>query len=182
VVTAGAPVSRKPWARRLWHVCSKTIRGVTRLEDTPYRIAMGSACGLQTAVWPILGQTLVGMLAAKLLRANVIAAIPWSWITNPLTTLPIWYGCYRVGAAVTFTDPVTIERIQALITSVDSKGFIATAKEGGALLLAIIGPLWLGALIVGTVLAVIGYFLIHAFVKAVQARRLALSHRWAAQL
>ena len=179
MVTVGAPSSRKPWLRRWWHISVKTLRGVTRLEDTPYRIAMGAACGLHTAVWPILGQTLVGMLAAKLFRANVIAAIPWSWITNPLTTLPIWYGCYRVGAAITWREPVTIERIQALITSVDTKGFVATAQEGGSLLLAIIGPLWLGSLVVGTALAAIGYVAIQALVRSVQTRRLAINQRWA---
>jgi uncharacterized protein (DUF2062 family) len=178
VVTIGAPSTRKSWLRRWWHLCAKTLRGVTRLEDTPYRIAMGAACGLHTAVWPILGQTLIGMLAARLLRANVFAAIPWSWITNPLTTLPIWYGCYRVGAAVTWREPVTIERIQSLITAVDTKGFIATLQDGGSLLLTIIGPLWLGSLLVGTALAAVGYIAIQALVKSVQTRRLAVHKRW----
>ena len=181
-MTVGAPTTRKSWFRRWSHICAKTLRGVTRLEDTPYRIAMGAACGLHTAVWPILGQTLVGMLAARLLRANVFAAIPWSWITNPVTTLPIWYGCYRVGAAVTLREPVTIERIQALITSVDTKGFIGTAQEGGSLLLTIIGPLWLGSLLVGSALAAVGYIAIHALVRSVQTRRSAVNQRWAAPL
>ena len=172
--------SRKPWYRRWWHVCVKTLRGVTRLEDTPYRVAMGCACGLFSSVLPIFGQMLVGMVLARLCRANVVASIPWTWLTNPATTLPIWYGCYRVGAALLRDQPVTLAALRNLVSQIDEHGLRATLHAGGALIGQLIVPLVLGAVVVGLCVGALGYLLIKPLVIRVQARRAAKAARWGA--
>ncbi len=170
--------SRKPWHRRWWHVAIKTVRGVTRLEDTPYRIAMGAACGLFTSCLPMLGQMLLGMLLARLLRANVLASVPWTWLTNPFTSLPIWYGCYCVGSAVIGRDPVTMEVISGFIGRIDEQGLLATIEHGGLLLGQIFIPLLLGTVLVGIILATAGYALIKPAVINLQRRRAERSRSW----
>ncbi len=166
------PKTRKNLWRRLWHVCTRTVRGVTRLEDTPYRIAMGCACGLFTTPLPILGQMLLGMGLARLFRANVVASMPWTWITNPLTTGPIWYGCYLLGAGLLFQQPVRFADIRALIARIDESGLVQTLREGGGLLLQVLPALWLGTVLVGLTAASLGYLAIRRLVMATQARRL----------
>ena len=173
-----APATRKPWHRRWWHVCMKTLRGVTRLEDTPYRIAMGSACGMSVALLPIFGQMLLGMGLARLMRSNVIASMPWTWITNPLTTFPIWYGCYRVGSMLLMRDSVQMSEIHKLFHRVDSDGLFVTLREGGSLLLGILLPLWLGTLLIGVMFGAIVYVLVFRAVSFVQARRAERLRRW----
>lgn len=82
----GAPKTSKGRWRQFVHVLVKTVRGALLLQDTPHRIAVGCACGIFVSPLPTLGQTFIGMILAKLLGGNVIASLPWSWITNPFTT------------------------------------------------------------------------------------------------
>lgn len=172
--------SRKPWYRRWWHVCVKALRGVIRLEDTPYRIAMGCACGLFSCVLPIFGQTVVGMVLAKLFRANVVAAMPWSWLSNPATTLPIWYGCYRVGAALLREEAVTVATLRGIASRLDQDGLAMTLSAGGKLIGEVVVPLLLGTVMVGVILGALGYLAIKPLVVRIQARRAAKAARWSA--
>lgn len=172
------PASAKPWYRRWLHKCNKILRGVTRLEDTPYRIAMGCACGLFCSVLPIFGQMIVGMVLSKIFRANVVASIPWTWISNPATTLPIWYGCYLVGAALTRHEPVTWAALNSLATQLQHEGLTHTIQTGGAIIGEVIPALLLGTVTVGTLLGATGYICIKPLVIRLQARRLAKLAYW----
>ncbi len=171
---------RRTWYRRLWHVCIKTLRGVTRLEDTPYRIAMGCACGLFSCVLPIFGQMVVSMVLARLFRANVVASIPWTWLSNPATSLPLWYGCYRVGAALLREDALKMAVLHNLVTHLERDGLTATLAAGGALLGQAVVPLLLGTVIIGLVFGALGYLAIKPLVVRLQARRTAKAASWGA--
>lgn len=172
------PASAKPWYYRWRHICLKKIRGVTRLEDTPYRIAMGCACGLFSSMLPIFGQMLVGMLLAKLCRANVMASIPWTWLTNPATTLPIWYGCYLVGATLMRHEAVTLNTLQELATRLQEEGLTQSLQAGGALFGEVLPALLIGTVIVGIFLGSVGYLCIRWLVKRVQIHRAAKADYW----
>ncbi|MCH7343899.1 DUF2062 domain-containing protein [Pelomonas sp. CA6] len=54
------------------------------------RVAMGVAVGLAVGVIPLPTQMVLAAAAAILLRANVAAAVAATWLTNPLTLVPIW--------------------------------------------------------------------------------------------
>ncbi len=159
--------------RRWWHILAKAWRGAVHLEDTPHRIALGSACGLACTYLPILGQMLVGMTIARLLRANVFASLPWTWITNPFTTVPIWYGCYRLGLWITpgrWAD-VSFERLRALIDQASSKGWRDGIGSIYTVLRDVYVPMFAGAVVLGGISALIGYVLIRSMVVRLQARR-----------
>ncbi len=173
---ASAP--KKVFWRRWWRICRRTVRGITRLDDTPYRIAMGCACGLFTAPLPILGQMLLGMGLARIFRANVVAAMPWTWITNPFTTFPIWYGCYVIGSIVLLREPLGFAEIRALFTRFDEIGLIGSLREGGSLLLGILPPLWIGTVLAGLMLGSIGYVAMHRLTILVRARRAQRAADW----
>ena len=101
----------------MWFTIIRALRGAVLLEDTPHRIALGCGCGIFASPLPLFGQAFVGALAAKLLGGNVIASLPWTFLSNPFTTLPIWYGCYRLGMIITpgAWPLVSFERIKDIV-------------------------------------------------------------------
>lgn len=61
-------------------------------------IARGVGIGLFVAFVPIMPfQTLMAILLSILLRANFAVAFAVSWISNPLTLLPLTYFTYQMG-------------------------------------------------------------------------------------
>jgi uncharacterized protein (DUF2062 family) len=175
-----ASVTRKSWWRRLWTVVFRAVRGVVFLEDAPQRIALGSAAGILASTLPIFGQSFLAMIIARLLRANVLASIPWSWLSNPLTTLPIWYGGYRLGlwffpgeqAVLSYSDIALLtERFNHTNWSDGLSALLVVLSD-------ILAPLWLGCTVLGLALAVPGYFLVRNGVIRIQRRRQARQIEW----
>jgi putative membrane protein len=70
---------------RLWHM---------------NRNSLGKAVyiGVLCAFFPLPGQMPLAIIGALLFRANVPMAIALTWLTNPLTTIPIFWAAYCVGA------------------------------------------------------------------------------------
>jgi uncharacterized protein (DUF2062 family) len=173
------PTSKSRW-RRLWVVTIRAVRGVVFLEDTPARIALGSAAGILSSALPTFGQTFIGMILARVVRGNVVASIPWSWLSNPLTTLPMWYGGYRIGVWLIpgQQDVLTYADVKALLFRFEH----TTWSDGLGTMLGVLGdilaPLWLGCTALGLLLAVPGYFIVHAAVVRWQARRDARMATW----
>lgn len=54
--------------------------------------------GMMSAFFPLPGQMLVALILALIFRANVPMAVALTWITNPFTTIPIFYAAYYIGA------------------------------------------------------------------------------------
>ncbi|MCK5473761.1 MAG: DUF2062 domain-containing protein, partial [Planctomycetes bacterium] len=71
------------------------------MNDTPHRIAMGTALGLFVAWTPVLGLHILMVLGlALLLRANKFVAIVFIWVNNPLTMAAIYYPSYLLGRTI----------------------------------------------------------------------------------
>jgi uncharacterized protein (DUF2062 family) len=175
-----APRSRKPWWRRAWRALARSVRGAVLLDDTPERIARGCACGIGTAFLPGPGQLPYALLATRLAGGNMIACVPWTFITNPVTTLPIWYACYRIGALLLpGHDPVGWLDMKALFERFSAASWIEAFTGIATLLGAVLGPLLVGTALVGAVLAAITYPLVRWLVVKAQARRCARWRRWA---
>ncbi len=175
-----APRSVKPWLRRMGHVCWRNLRGALLLEDTAHRIALGSAVGMSVAFLPILGQVLLAALIARVVRANVLASLPWTFISNPLTTLPLLYGCYRIGRWLTpgRWELVSWERLHELLLRAQALGWSHGFSSIYAILKDVYVPMFVGGIVVGAVTAVLGYGAISALVGRLQARRDRLRAVW----
>lgn len=64
-------------------------------------VARGVAVGIFAGIIPILPfQTLLAICIAILLRANLPIALLASWISNPITILPLAYFTYYIGNLV----------------------------------------------------------------------------------
>ncbi len=80
-----------------------------RLRGTPAAIARGLACGVFAGCFPLFGlQTILGVLLGIIFRGNKFAAAIGTWISNPLTYVPIFAFNYKVGELLLgFNDTVS---------------------------------------------------------------------------
>lgn len=72
--------------------------------------------GVLCAFFPLPGQMLLALIGALIFRANVPMALGLTWITNPLTTLPVFYAGYYVGAKLLDVPMISLRLIGRMIT------------------------------------------------------------------
>ncbi len=121
---------------------------LVRLQGRPEVIARGLACGVFAGLFPIFGfQTLVGVFLAFVFRGNKILAAAGTWISNPLTYVPIYAFNFHVGKWLLnkyddFTD-VSLQSWEQV-------------KELGS---EIIFTLFVGSFTMGLICSIVSYFL-----------------------
>ena len=122
-------------------------------------VTSGLVLGLFIGVLPFLGHTPVVVMAALLLRVNLPVAIVSTWIANPLTYGPIFYGEYVLGTFLMKLPPAV------LTLDLPWKDLIAALARTWR-------PLWLGAVVAGLILAGTAYLLSNAAWRITTRRRL----------
>lgn len=175
-----APPTRRPWWRRARFVCVRAVRSVLHLKDTPHRIAIGSAAGLFIMPVPIPGQVILGPLLAKLLRGNVVASIPWTWVNNPFTVLFFLYGQYRLGLLFVSGggETMSFAALGELFKRLQDLSWGKAFSEGLVVIGDILLPLALGTVMAAVAFAVLGYLLIARLVVVAQQKKKARYARW----
>jgi len=103
------------------------------------------ALGILIAFIPFPAHTFLAGLAAIYFRVNVPVAILASWITNPITIGPLYYGCYRLGLLLMGKQATT-----------DREGFFSINL--GHLLEDVGEPLLVGCLVSGVAIAGLAYW------------------------
>ena len=85
------------------------------LEVDEFTLARGVAVGLFIGLTPTVGiQTLLMLAASVALRANFPAAFIASWINNPLTFAPFYFGFYTLGEYLMRFVPIRFESLSGL--------------------------------------------------------------------
>lgn len=96
-------IKLRPLGERIRHGWAARVVG-PRLRDSRLwalnRRAITSAVGAGVAIafTPLPAHLLVGLLVAVIGRLNVPAMVATLLVANPLTTVPLYYIAYRVGA------------------------------------------------------------------------------------
>ena len=172
-VLGSPPPTKKGGSRRIKYIINQWIHRLIHLNESPYRIAMGCACGIFCSALPIFGQTFISMIAALVLRASVIASLPWTWISNPLTTLPMWYGGYRLGIWIMpgKQKPLSYTEIQALMQNFDQMDWTQGLSLLSTELWEALQPLWLGTVVMGLAMAAPSFILVYYVAKGILRRR-----------
>jgi len=136
------------------------IRPLSGSQNPPWFDARGIAIGLAIGFGLPVGTQIaaLGILRAAF-RFNVLAAFAFTWVNNPLTIIPMYYGYYYFGSLI-LGKPValTAEAFRALMAPIINSGYAwdslyAFTYLGGEILVR-----WaVAAAIVGTVSGVLGY-------------------------
>lgn len=117
-----------------------------RLRSHPQAIARGLAAGVFAGSYPLFGlQTLLGVAIAAAIGGNKIIAAAGTWISNPLTYVPIYAFNYQIGRWILQ---------QPLKTELSSR----SPQEWMSLGLDITLALMVGSTIVGLILSFISYY------------------------
>lgn len=118
---------------------------------TRHSVAAGFSIGLFMAFLPIPLQMLPATLLAVFLRANLPITFLCVWITNPLTSPPIYYACYLFGSWL-LNIPALPRPEDASMTD----WFMTQIQQ-------IFVPLYLGSILTGSMLALIANVAVRLF-------------------
>ncbi len=151
-------MSRPQWRRRLRYVYLRFLR----LQGSSEQLARGVASGVFAGCFPLFGfQTLLGVGVATVLRGNRLMAVAATWVSNPLTYVPIFAFNYQVGAWL--LGGGTAQNFGGLDTL---KSWMDMGTEVSVRLM-------LGSALVGTIAGVASYFVGLPLIQRVRSRRLA---------
>lgn len=110
-----------------------------------YSVATAFSVGLFCAIIPLPLQMLIAAALSILFRGNLIIAVALTWVTNPLTAIPVIIFNYEVGALILNMEAIPINS--------DNDFNILT---GWHHIKNILGPFLLGCLIVSFTAALLG--------------------------
>ncbi len=157
------PPSKRPRSRikRSWRYFYLRF---LRLRGTPHYISRGLAFGVFAGCFPFFGlQTIIGVLLAVLFRGHKLTAAAGTWISNPLTYVPIFAFNYKVGELL-----LGFGVGETHVIFPDNWQSWSELKESGLVFLI---TLFSGCLLVGAIASILTYFLSFRFVSRWRRRR-----------
>ena len=132
---------------------------VLHIDDTPHRIALGVAIGIFITWTPTVGfQMLLVLGLSWLLGANKLVGVPFVWISNPATMVPIFLPNYYLGKWVLGSDSQAPDFAGAITLS---GSWLETVQKWWAATWQVFWPLWVGSIIIGLFLGILSYGLIY---------------------
>ncbi len=120
-----------------------------RLKENPVAMSRGLALGVFAGCFPLFGfQTFIGIILAVLFRGSKVVAAIGTWVSNPITYIPLYVlnfkvGKFLLGVKSLSSQDVDLESLSSLMES----GYI------------FVTTLLVGCLAVGTIAGIISYFL-----------------------
>ena len=147
---------RKGWRRGYLYLGKR----MQRLPDTPHRIALGFACGVQASFTPFFGfHFVLAAMLAFLMRGNLIASALGTFVGNPLT-FP-----FIAGSAIYMGGWITGIHVMPPVDDHYGFGWLWDNVE------AIFVPYLVGGLLPGLGAAIAFYWTLRPLVAAYQDRR-----------
>jgi uncharacterized protein len=144
-----------------------------RLQGDPHSLAVGVAIGLFVGITPTIPlHTALIIILAWPLRGNIIAAlVAATAISNPLTWLPQYYFCWRLGSWL-LPGRLSWERIQALLGLFASDaGFKQSLANLWQLGLDAVAVMLVGGFLLAIPFTCAGYILAFKFFHALRKKR-----------
>jgi hypothetical protein len=161
-------------------------RKIVRAEGSPQALGRGFAAGLIVGMSPFIGlHSILVLTLATIFRGNKLLGLATVWISNPLTFAPQFWVEYEIGSRILSIHqyPHKLTPLHQVISNIESPSgvgwFQAVLDHIEALLSLgweVLGPIILGALVLGAALAVPGYFLMTYAVRLARRRRRARRH------
>jgi uncharacterized protein len=96
---------RKPHRGRWQRLWRYTYLRVLRVRGTSGNIARGLGVGVFAGMLPMFGlQTIIALFLAVLFRGNKVLAVLGTWVSNPLTDIPIHLFNFQLGQWILRTN------------------------------------------------------------------------------
>jgi uncharacterized protein (DUF2062 family) len=142
------------------------FRSIFHVKDTPHQIALAFALGVFMGISPFLGLHYIGgIFIASLFRLNRLVAIVGVSVNNPWTIVPISSFCVWIGAKLMGIKRVlpevdwdNITLVNLVSNLADINNFIYLIKK----LMPLITAFFVGSIVICTIAAIAGYFIIHS--------------------
>ena len=149
--------SRNP-SRHHWRCL---VRRVAKLKGSSSTLARGFAVGIFAGLLPLFGfQVFIAVALALLVRGNKILAATSTWVSNPLTYVPIYIFNFQVGRWLLGEySPLDLDISVQLKSSQD---IMALGSN-------LIKTLLIGSFTVSAVGSICSYFLFLWFIKGIRA-------------
>ncbi len=138
----------------------RTSRLLLQLEGSPSRVAAAFALGVFIAFFPLLGiHTVLAIGLAVVFRLNKVAILAGAWTNNPWTLAPMYTAGTLLGCTLTGVSPGTLGAVD---WKLHGRAFYESLAAGFRPLLL---PFVLGNLLLGTVAALIAFFVLRSVLE-----------------
>ena len=108
---------------------TQRLRWLWHQDGSPGHRARGLAAGVFTGCLPFFGlQIVLGVALAATIRGNRILAAAGTWISNPLTTLPICWLNYQLGALLIGPGPAWPSQAELQLERLGDLGWAFTSR------------------------------------------------------
>ena len=132
------------WLKKPFRLMIVSLR---KLRAKPEVVARGMAVGVFAGCFPFFGfQSVMGIVLATLVRGSKISAIAGTWVSNPLTYVPILFLNFKVGQWL-----LGVETNSTLQNRDSLESFLALGPK-------LVITLLVGCFVVGAIAGVISYF------------------------
>ncbi len=144
---------------RGWRITRYYYWRLIRLQDPPKYIARGVAVGVFAGCFPFFGmQTPISILLAVLFRGHKLCAAVCTWISNPLTYVPIYWLNFQIGRSLLRSGHDAPSQWDSLDVFLDETG-------------ELFADLLVGSIVTATLLSLASYIGTVRLVKAWRAKR-----------
>ncbi|MDY7024885.1 MAG: DUF2062 domain-containing protein [Pseudomonadota bacterium] len=113
-------------------------------------VSKGAFWGIFSAMIPLLMQPLYCVIFCVVFRANLLVAMLFVLITNPLTSVPIFFFCYKLGAWMLGMPVVSL-----------SESLGSSWSEWLSWVFTNYKPLFLGSMTVGFIASGVAYLVVN---------------------
>ena len=145
------------WLKKPFRLMIISLR---KLRGHPEVVARGMAVGVFAGCFPFFGlQSIMGIILATLVRGSKLAAIAGTWISNPLTYVPILFLNFKVGQWL-----LGVETSSTLQNRDSLESFL---ELGPTLVMTLL----VGCLVVGAIAGIISYFASFYIFKRLRKRK-----------
>ncbi|MBI4961956.1 MAG: DUF2062 domain-containing protein [Desulfomonile tiedjei] len=179
---AGSAISRKSERKSAGFFRSRFVEPLVSSRNPPWFDARGIAFGLAIGFGVPVGAQMVCLGIVRLLiRFNTLVAFAFTWVNNPFTLIPMYYGYYYLGSLILGRSEVmTLEGFHQLMHPITQAGYFwqslgAFGRLGGDIVLRWATAALIVAVVSGTLGYVMGY-LVQTRRCTRRARRLGISY------
>ena len=158
-------------AKKLYHQIRKFIvHDVLHADDPPHKLALGLGLGIFVTFTPTIGfQMMIVLALCWIFKANKTVGVPLVWISNPLTLGPIYLPSYWFGSRLLGTSMVNAEFWESMKTP--PEGWWASTQYYWGKLMEIAAPLFLGSIVLSTILGLLTYFIAYQLIRLYRIKR-----------